>query len=100
MSVRAVAGTHFLLDKINMSCLLLVSSGFRLSELWSAINRLRVLVLESRRGCGKDGAVKTSVVRFIFPGDGGFHRSVADGPCLRGGEASSVPPSSALVSGG
>ncbi|KAF3574788.1 hypothetical protein F2Q69_00060291 [Brassica cretica] len=38
-----------------------------------------VLFLESRRGCGKDGAVKTLVVRVLSPGDGGSHRSVAAG---------------------
>ncbi|KAF3516998.1 hypothetical protein DY000_02059288 [Brassica cretica] len=59
-------------------CLLLVASGFRLSELWSASNRrgsVPGVTTRLREGC----AVKTLVVRVLSPGDGGSHRSVAAG---------------------
>ncbi|KAF2566448.1 hypothetical protein F2Q68_00025900 [Brassica cretica] len=38
-SVGAIAGARFFQIKSTGPCLLLVSSGFRLSELWSASNR-------------------------------------------------------------
>ena len=83
--VGAVAGARFFQIKSICPCLLLVSSGFRLSELWTASNRrgsvpgVTTRLREGWRGCGKDGAVKTLVVRVLYPGDGGSHRSVAAG---------------------
>ncbi|KAF3515434.1 hypothetical protein F2Q69_00009950 [Brassica cretica] len=71
-----------------------------LSKLWPTTTRGVSDLGVKTRLLGCYGAVKTLIVWVPIPGGGGTHSSVAAGSCVQEVEASSVSPSSALVSWG
>ncbi|KAF3515435.1 hypothetical protein F2Q69_00009951 [Brassica cretica] len=102
-SVRAVAGARRL-SSLSLNYPIFVSSpsppASALSKLWPTTTRSVSDLGVKTRLLGCYGAVKTLVVWVPIPGGGGSHSSVAAGSCVQEVEASSVSPSSALVSGG
>ncbi|KAF3495508.1 hypothetical protein DY000_02054594 [Brassica cretica] len=73
------------------------SSVTALSELWLITTRGVSVPGVKTRLFGVVGVVRTFVGRVLFPGDGGFHRSVAAGFSYRRVEVSFASPSSAQV---
>ena len=73
------------------------SSVTALSELWLITTRGVSVPGVKTRLFGVVGVVRTFVGRVLFPGDGGFHRSVAAGFSYRMVEVSFASPSSAQV---